>query len=210
MSSPVSTSANFDLFQKPASGAGKEELLLHAGINARIYDWSRDGKFIVYSQYSEQTKDDLWLLPLEGDRKPVPYLQTPFSEAEDRFSPDGRWMAYTSNESGQPQVYVQAIPPSGAKWQVSTAGGNRPEWRRDGKELFYVATDQKLMAAPVKAGSGFEAGSPQPLFEPVPVGYQPSADGQRFLVSVRAAGEASTPAPITVVVNWLKTVTSDK
>ena len=154
---------------------------------------------------------DLWLLPLEGDRKPVPYLQTPFSESDAQFSPDGRWMAYASNESGEPQIYVQGIPASGAKWQISTTGGNQPRWRRDGKELFYVSA-QKLMAAPVKTGTAFEAGSPQPLFEIQPVStrfdnqatYQPTADGQRFLVTAPVGG-AATP-PITVVLNWQATL----
>jgi hypothetical protein len=151
---------------------------------------------------------DLWLLPLDGDRKPIPYLQSPFNEATGQFSPDGRWMAYASNESGQPQIYVQAIPASGAKSQISTAGGDQPRWRRDGKELFYVSADQKLMAVPVKTGAVFEIGSPQPLFEIQPVyppltgrfAYQPTADGQRFLVTAPVSG-AATP-PITVVLNW--------
>jgi hypothetical protein len=130
-----------------------------------------------------------------------------FNEVAAQFSPDGRWMAYTSNESGQPQVYVQAIPASGAKWQISSDGGDQPRWRGDGKELFYISADQKLMAAPVKAEAGFETGPPQPLFEIDPVAplrgffaYQPTADGQRFLVNM-AAGESTRPA-INVVLNW--------
>jgi hypothetical protein len=117
-------------------------------------------------------------------------------------------MAYASNESGQPQVYVQAIPAGGAKWQISPAGGDQPRWRRDGKELFYISTDQKLMAVPVKSGAGFEAGGPQPLFDldPIfpPLGgrfvYQPTADGKRFLVLSTAGGTAAPP--INVILNW--------
>ena len=117
-------------------------------------------------------------------------------------------MAYASNESGQSQVYVQAIPANGAKWQVSPEGGTQPRWRRDGKELFYISGDQKLMAVPVKSGAAFEAGAPQALFEldPIfsPIGgrfaYQPAADGQRFLV-LSSAGSAAA-APINVVLNW--------
>jgi Tol biopolymer transport system component/predicted Ser/Thr protein kinase len=205
-------SSSFSMYLKAASGAGKEELLKSGGINVFPWDWSRDGKFVVFSEFSAKTGDDLWLLPLEGDHKPIPYLQTPFSETQGRFSPDGRWMAYVSNESGQDQVYVQTIPVSGAKWQVSTSGGGEPRWRRDGRELFYVASDQTLMAVPVKfggAGSGsFEAGAPQPLFpvEPSPTNYtalpyQPTADGQRFLVNV-TGGDTSAAPPITVVLNW--------
>jgi len=147
-------------------------------------------------------------LPMEGDHKPVPYLQTPFNEGDAQLSPDGRWMAYASNESGQPQVYVQAIPASGAKWQISPAGGVQPRWRRDGKELFYISTDQKLMAVQVKSGDGFEAGASQPLFALDPIfpammgrfAYQPAADGQRFLVLELVGG--STAPPLDVVLNW--------
>jgi len=205
----VFQSDNTAIYRKPANGAGKEELLLSSGINNRPLDWSRDGKFVVYSSSNGGTTGyGLWLLPMEGDHKPVSYLQTPFIETEAQFSPDGKWMAYASNESGQPQVYVQAIPASGAKWQISPAGGGQPRWRRDGKELFYISADQKLMAVPVKSGAGFEAGAPQPLFELDPVfpplggrfAYQPTADGKRFLVLSTAGGTAAPP--INLVVNW--------
>ncbi|HEV3214743.1 MAG TPA: protein kinase [Vicinamibacterales bacterium] len=205
----VFSGGNNSLYQKPANGAGQEELLARAGVNTRSLDWSGDGAFVVYqTQSGGQTGTDLFLLPLGGNRQPVPYLQTPFDEADAQFSPDGRWMAYASNESGQPQVYVQAIPASGAKWQISTAGGDQPRWRRDGKELFYVSADQKLMAVPVKTGVSFETGSPQPLFDIQPVygpltgrfAYQPTADGQRFLVTAPVSGGVA-PA-ITVVLNW--------
>ncbi len=196
------------IYRKPANGTGKEELLLSKGINSHPLDWSRDGKFIVYESTGTTTGNDIWLLPLEGDHKPVSYLQTPFNEGDAQLSPDGHWMAYASNESGQPQVYVQAIPASGAKWQISPAGGVQPRWRRDGKELFYISTDQKLMAVPLKGGNGFEAGAPQPLFELDPLfpsmmgrfAYQPTADGQRFLVLELVGG--STAPPVNVVLNW--------
>jgi len=199
---------NTALYVKPVSGAGNEELLTRTGINARPTDWSRDGKFIVYAQFAGNRGSDLWLLPMEGDHKPVPYLQTPFNEVSGQFSPDGKWMAYASNESGLPQVYVQPIPATGAKWQVSTAGGDQPRWRRDGKELFYISGDEKLTAVPVKSGTNFEAGSPQALFDIQPIYgplagrivYQPAADGQRFLVLANVGGTAAPP--ITVVVNW--------
>jgi Tol biopolymer transport system component len=198
-----------DIYQKPAGGNGQEELLLHAGANGFPDDWSPDGKWIVYGQNGAKTANDLWLLPLNGDRKPAPYLQTPFDERSARFSPDGRWMAYESNESSTYQVYVQTVPPSGSKYQISTSGGAQPQWRRDGKELFYVSAG-KLMAVQVKLGATVEAGAPQPLF-PVSqaitlvggiVAYQPSRDGQRFLVNVPAGGEAAVVQPITIVTNW--------
>jgi serine/threonine protein kinase/Tol biopolymer transport system component len=200
---------NVSLFRKPASGTGKEELLLTGVLNNRPMDWSRDGKFIVYMSIDPGAKGyALWLLPMEGDHKPVSYLQTTFDEADAQFTPDGKWMAYASNESGQPQVYVQAIPASGAKWQISPAGGVQPRWRRDGKELFYISADQKLMAVPVKSGAEFEAGAPQSLFGLDPIfpslagvfAYQPTADGMRFLVMEKVGG---TAAPyINVVLNW--------
>ena len=194
-----------DIYQKPASGSGQEELLLPAIVNGLPDDWSPDGKWIVYEQTGQTTAVDLWLLPLEG-RKPVPYLQTPFNEAAARFAPSAggasRWMAYQSNESGQNQIYVQAIPASGAKYQISTAGGTQPTWRRDGKELFYVSADRKLMAVPIALGTSVAPGTPQPLFASDFTGYTPSADGQRFLVNVPAGGQAAAVFPITVVLNW--------
>jgi dipeptidyl aminopeptidase/acylaminoacyl peptidase len=164
----------------------------------------------VYEQTGQKTAADLWLLPLSGERKPVPYLQTPFDEMAARFSPDGRWMAYQSNESGQFQVYVQTFPSSGAKYQISTSGGTFPRWRRDGRELFYVAADQKLMAVPIKLGATVEAGTSQPLFPAPPFAgvtnatsfYAPMGDGQRFLVNAPAGGEATVAPPFTVVTNW--------
>jgi len=197
-----------DIYQKPARGNGQEELLLHAGINGLPEDWSPDGKWIVYEKTGQQTAADLFPLPLSGDRKPVPYLQTPFDESNAKFSPDGKWVAYRSNESGQFQVYAQAVPAIGAKYQISSSGGGLPQWRRDGKELFYISADQKLMAVPVKLGATVEAGTPQPLF-PVArtpgagFAYQPSRDGQRFLVNLPAGGETAAAAqPFTVVSNW--------
>jgi Tol biopolymer transport system component len=203
-----STGGGFTIHVRPASGAGTEELLKPAGVNTRATDWSRDGKLIVYQETAGGTNIDLWLLPLEGDRRPVPYLQTPFNEMLGQFSPDGKWMAYRSIESGQNQVYVQPIPASGAKWQISAAGGNNPRWRRDGRELFYVAADRKLMAVPIATGGtavdSFQAGAAQALFEIPPdvAVQQPTADGQRFLATVPAGGEGAAATPITVITNW--------
>jgi eukaryotic-like serine/threonine-protein kinase len=198
----------FDIFRKPAGGNGQEELLLHAGINGWPEDWSPDGKWIAYQQEGQKTGIDISLLPLTGDRKPVSYLETSFDEREARFSPDGKWMAYQSSESGQFQVYVQTVPPSGAKYQISSSGGTQPQWRRDGKELFYISADQKLMAVAVRLGATVEAGVPEPLFPVVltqfaGVAYRPSHNGQRFLVNVPAGGAAAAAAqPLTVVTNW--------
>ena len=152
-----------------------------------------------------------------GDRKPVPFLKTQFSESLANLSPDGRWIAYVSDESGKFEVYVQSFPTPSGKWQVSTEGGNSPRWRRDGKELFYVAPDRKLMAVPVKLGTIFEAGAPGALFEANinPGGgpgighqYDVTADGQRFLLNLEPRETSTTP--LTVVLNWQKAVTSGK
>jgi eukaryotic-like serine/threonine-protein kinase len=160
------------------------------------------------------TKWDLWLMPTNGARTPTLFLRTPFNETSGRISPDGHWMAYVSDESGAPEVYVTSFPNARAKWSISTHGGNAPEWRRDGKELFFVASNRKLTAVPVNvvnAGATFDAGPPKILFD-VPrlqfgaTGlfsewqYAPSADGQRFLVRVPVS-ETSFP-PATVVLNW--------
>lgn len=200
----------YDLYRKPANSAGMEELLLHAANNATPYDISPDGKLLVYSVAGANTKDDLWLLPLQGDHKPVKYLDSPFEERLAQFSPDGKWMSYTSDQSGQFQVYVQPIPATGAKRQISTIGGSGPRWRRDGKELFYVSAALKLMAVPVKLGGAtFDFGAPQQLFDRSlyvgpgrQFGYQPSADGRKVLTLVPTEGEAAAPPPVTVRLNW--------
>jgi dipeptidyl aminopeptidase/acylaminoacyl peptidase len=198
-----------NLYQKLSSGAGNDEALLKSAEPKTPYDWSPDGRFILYGVLSPKTSGDLWLLPLFGDQKPAPFVQTEFNEIQGRFSPDGRWVAYASNESGTYQVYVQSFPSSGSKWQVSTNGGAQPQWRRDGKELFYLAPDRKLMAVEVNgAGPTFVPGVPKPLFEPrvsavfpsITTYYSVTGDGQRFLVNT-LVGE-STPVPFTVVLNW--------
>ena len=196
-----------NLFLKNASGVGGEEVLLKSDENKTADDWSVDGKFIVYESRNTQTKTDLWILPMVGDRKPFPFLQTVFNEQQAQFSPDGKWIAYTSDESGAPEVYVQTFPASGGKWRISTSGGAEPQWRRDGKELFYLAADKKLMAVDTKLGTSFEASVPKALFETRVLvlttfrnHYVVTADGQRFLIN--SGLEESNYAPISVVVNW--------
>jgi eukaryotic-like serine/threonine-protein kinase len=197
-----------NLYQRLSNGAGTDELLYGSNDLKAATDWSSDGQFIVYEDRDPKTDHDLWVLPRSGDQKPSVVVQTTFNEMKGRLSPDGKWIAYQSNESGTTQVTVQTFPPSGARWQVSTNGGYQPKWRRDGKELFYVAADKKLMVVQVKAdGNKLEIGPPQPLFE-MPIGnfplngspfYDVTRDGRRFVVS--AAVEAP-PMPMTVVLNW--------
>jgi len=202
-----------NIYQKVSSGAGNDEPLLKSDAGKSLHDWSRDGRFLVYSQVDPKTKRDLWVLPLFGDRKPMPYLRAEFDESHAQFSPDGRWMAYVSNETGASQVYVQPFPASGGKWQISTAGGSQPRWRRDGKELFYLSLDAKLMAVPIQAGATLQPGIPNPLFQSSIAGavslafshrWAAAADGQRFLF-INAAEEA-TSTPLTVVLNWTATL----
>jgi Tol biopolymer transport system component len=202
-----------EIRQKPTSGAGQEETLtlLQQGYPIRINAWSKDGKFIAYTHFDYRTAHGIWLVPVQGDRKPFAYVDTEFAETHAQFSPDGRRMAYTSDESGELRVYVQAIPAGRDKWQVSTSGGDQPMWRADGRELFYVASDHRLMAVPVKPGQTFEAGTAQVLFGDVRMQtsgmhqtYQPSGDGQRFLVT-EPTGEDEAPG-ITVTLNWPATL----
>jgi len=144
-----------------------------------------------------------------GDRKPVRYLPANTATLRDaRFSPDGRWVAYASDESSSTQIYVQSFPAGSSKIQISTAGGMQPRWRADGKELYYVALDGELMAVEVKANHRFEVGDPKPLFKTwidnIEAGYELSHDGQRF-VMLAPEGDLSS-APLTVILNWTEAI----
>lgn len=199
-----------NIYRKPASGAVAEEVLIKSEATKIANDWSADGKFILYQELSPQSLFDLWIFPLDGERKPFPFLQTPFDERHARFSPDGKWIAYASNESGMWQVYVQTFPASGGKWQISNAGGGQPQWSSDGREIFYVSADRKLMSAEVKAsGSTFEVAEPRVLFEmriqsvglPGPRNFfAVTRDSQRFLVNSLSADNKFRLT--TVVLNW--------
>jgi Tol biopolymer transport system component len=204
------TAPTYNLSEKPAGGAGTETVVLpnpDGGNSVITTDWSRDGKFVVYSARTAETKDDLWLLPMEGDHKPAPFLRTASNESQGQFSVDGKWLAYVSDESGRYEVYVQPIPSDGRRWPISTAGGTEPRWSRDGRELFYISGAQTLVAVPVSIGAGFQPGPAHTLFEGVQTtlggSYQPSPDGQGFLMLARAEGDATPgPPPITVALNW--------
>ena len=204
-----------ELYAKSAGGGGNEEVVLTyetqhaAGIdtpNLVCSDWSPDGRYVIASVPQQTTGDDLWLIPFSGDRKPIKFLAPLSDQIHGNFSPDGRLLAYTSNESGRFQVYVQTFPLSTRKWQVSTDGGYEPRWRGDGREIYYLSEDRKLMAVAVGAGPSFAV--PKTLFQTrVPEGissrrthYVPSSDGQRFLVNTQSLD--ASPSPITVVLNW--------
>src|ERR1700739_4935134 len=198
---------HLDMYQKASSGAGAEEVLVESSLDKYPTSWSPEGRFILYDSGVGPTGIDLFVLPLFGDRKPFPFLQTQFNEVAGRFSPDGRWVAYTSNESGRYEVYCAPFPGPGGKWQISTAGGVWPRWRSDGNEIFYLAPGRGLMAAAVNGkGSSFEVGAVKPLFQMHLVGqrheYDVSADGQRFLINTAPQQNGAAGAPITVVLNW--------
>jgi Tol biopolymer transport system component len=197
-----------DLYVMRADQPGSEELLLATEAPKTADSWSPDGRFLIFEASSTQNRQDLWLLPLEGDRKPVPFLVTPFSESNARFSPDGRWVAYTSDVSGASEIYVRPFRESGATWRVSNRGGQTPTWRGDGREIYYLAPDGMLMAAPVKGAAPFQTETPAPLFkvavsEAVDPQYDVFPDGKRFIVNQQAS---SKEEPITVLVNWTATL----
>jgi Tol biopolymer transport system component len=208
----VFTFGNSQLRQKLASGEGDEQELLRspsAGL-VRANSWSPDGRFLLYDAAGPNMRSlDLLVRPDNG-AKTVPFVQTAFNEQQGRFSPDGRWVAYVSNQSGASDVYVRAFAPdfsaasagTGGSVLVSRGGGTAPRWRGDGREIFYLAADGKMMAVDVAAAPEFQAGTPKPLFQ-TPAGAivgDVSADGKRFLLVSPAGPSAS--APFTVVLNW--------
>lgn len=171
--------------------------------------WSADGRHVAYSRTQGiGNSTDIWALPLFGDRKPFPLVQTPFVETNAAFSPDGRWFAYQSVESGLAQIYVQPFPTTGGKFQVSKSGGAQAVWRPDGKELFFMSPEGSLMAAAVDTAARFQAGIPMPLFTVATTAntgavsrqYAATKDGRRFLVNVMQ--QQSRTIPLSVIVNW--------
>jgi Tol biopolymer transport system component len=201
-----------DLYQKASSGVKDEELLLNSSEAKYPTSWSRGGRFLLYT--SIKAKSDLWVLPLEGDKKPFPFLRSEFNNEDGQFSPDGRSVAYISDESGRNEVYVRAFLPdptaaasdTGGVSLISTGGGSQPRWRGDGKELYYRAPDGKLMAVEIATNPVFRTGVPKALFQMPPSvlstiyhSWDLAPDGKRFLF---AAPTEQGTAPFTVVLNW--------
>ncbi len=194
----------FNLYLKSANGAGQDERLLKEGKLSVATDWTATGDVLLYYEQDPKTKYDLWVLPMTGERKPAVFLKTEFNERYGVFSPDGKWIAYRSDESGRYEIYVQPYPTTGAKWQVSREGGTRPNWRRDGREIYWLEEDGTLLAGEVSMGHSFQPGKAAALFEtgltrPIER-FAVTADGKRFLVPAEVDGSAR---PLTVVQNWL-------
>jgi Tol biopolymer transport system component len=204
-----------NLYRKSAGGGGVEETVLThevektAGIGSTSLvptDWSPNGASVLFSVPSPASGNDLWILPLTGDKKPVKYIATPAEELHGNFSPDGQLVAYSSNESGKFEIYVETFPRSDHKWTVSTNGGYEPRWRADGREIYYLSEARELMAVGVGKGPQFDV--PAGLFQTrVAPGitafrthYVPSRDGKRFLVNTLSADQP--PTPIIVMLNW--------
>jgi serine/threonine protein kinase len=201
-------SGNSDMYLKQASGAG-DPVLFHAnGFPSAVSDWSRDGKWIIASQFMPSgNRLDVLAFPASGAGDSVAVARTTFHEFDGQLSPEGRWIAYASMESGQWEVYVQAFPDAQGKWQVSTQGGSNPQWRDDGKEIYYLAPDNRIMAVDAAGDETFRAGVPQALFRAQIAGspfslnrYRVVDNGQRLLLRL-GTGSGSIP-PITVVKNW--------
>ena len=197
----------YDLYQKSANGLGSAQIFFQNQQQKHLDDLSSDGRYGIYDTAAGNT--ELWALPLFGDRKPFPFVQGDFHATSAVFSPNSRYVAYMSSETGGYQIYVQNFPQQNGKWQISAAGGLQPEWSHDGKELFYLASDGKLMAVDVNTNApNFQAGIPKPLFQTqLETGYLGrnmfvvSPDAQRFLI-LAPASAFSESEPINVVVNW--------
>jgi eukaryotic-like serine/threonine-protein kinase len=212
----ASRNGQWQIIRKWIDGSEREEFLVSSPVSKYPDDWSKDGKWLVFESVSPTTKFDLYVVPVQGDHKPQPYLVTRSNEAHARISPDGHWLAYVSDESGQPEVYVQSFPVTGrGKWQISTQGGDQPAWRGDGRELFFLSPEQRLMSVDIKPGAVLEPGIPRALFgiSTVSTGitgarnaYVSSHDGQRFLVDWVA--QETTTAAAVVQLNWVTAVTN--
>ena len=200
---------SFDLYEKDASGIGEERLLLRSDHPKRPIDWSADGRFILYRDDDPETGADLWVLPTTEDKRPIPVVRSPFMDIQARFSPNGRYIAYVSNESGEYQVYIQGFPNPGKRWQISTSRSFMPRWRHDGKELFFLSGAANLrdaMAVDIKLSNDgvLSPGVPHKLFDvsasAAPGDWDVTPDGQRFLVHTMPVGEGFVP--LTVILNW--------
>ncbi len=195
------------LYVRDTSGASDSKLLLSSPENKMVTDWSLDGRYIIYCSVSASSQMDVWALPTTGNPIPMPILATPFNECQGQVSPNGRWITYASDETDSWEVYIQAFPSGGSKRVVSVGGGSEPQWRGDGRELDYVASDGTLMSVQINVETGEPVRQPARLFRIlIKAGelntrrnhYIASSDGQRFLVNT-ADQERDT---LGVLINW--------
>jgi len=196
------------IYSKAASGATPGQLLVKLDRAVSALDSSRDGQYLVFASNTPTSTNDIWIVSLRGDPAPRPFLVTPFNESHPTISPDGRWLAYDSDESGRGEVYVQTFPSPGGKWQISNNGGAQPVWRSDGRELYYMELDGTMKAVAVKTtGSTVQAGTPETVFKIVMTRltsirrHTVMPDGKRFLIAA-AVGAVGDTAAITIVLNW--------
>jgi Tol biopolymer transport system component len=196
----------YNLYQTPANGAKDAEILLRSGDDKHSTSWSRDGRFLLYTVTRPKTGKDLWVLVMDKDMQPVPFLDSQFNESQARYSPDGRWVAYTSDESGQEEVYVRRFSmnaagtaaQAGGKTPISNGFGADPRWRGDGRELYYRSRDGALVAVEIAATPALRVGSPRRLGVPTFGFWDAAADGRRFLGLANKAGTQ----PFSVLLNW--------
>jgi eukaryotic-like serine/threonine-protein kinase len=199
-------SGTVDIYQKSAGGAGDDELLFKSASAKFPTSWSPDGQLVMFENWGLKTKAGLWVLSLPDRQVKELFQNTAYDYFQGQISPDGRFVAYTSNESARDEVYVQPITANGEKWRISSNGGSSATWRKDGKELFYITNDGKVMSVEIKSSQTFEIGVPRQLFQAAikdlhhGLCYSASKDGQRFLVNTYV--ETNNPAPMTVVLNW--------
>ena len=193
-----------DIYVKTVGGSGQEELVLDLEPQVTASDWSRDGAYLLY--VLGQGASDIFALPMNGEGKPFPIVTSRFTEDSARFSFDGRWIAYNGNESGRMEVYAVPFPKADVKVQISNEGGSQPRWRGDGRELFYLSSDGKIMAVDLPGNGPLKPSAPKVLFQtPLSVNtnidqYAVTADGSRFLLPMRT--DDSGPAPISIILNW--------
>jgi tRNA A-37 threonylcarbamoyl transferase component Bud32/dipeptidyl aminopeptidase/acylaminoacyl peptidase len=205
-SSTRRTGSSYDLYVQDATGSGSAVELLTGDQQLIAGDWSRDGKYLICAVYDVGTSWDIWAVPMEGSGEPITVVATEFRESRPSFSPDGSWIAYQSDESGEWEIYVREFPGPGGRWQVSTAGGTDPHWSHDGSEIFYLDEDDHLASVVVQTTPAFRADLPEILFDPqlfpgtFRSRYAVAAGGERFLLLSRA--ETQTNPPLTVVMNW--------
>jgi len=200
----------YGLFWKPADGSGPEERLVAGPNFLHPYSFSADGRFLAYSDQHPKTDSDIWVLPMEGERKPQPFLRTPFQEMFPALSPDGRWIAYQSNESGRPEIYLQPFPGPGGRIQISTDGAWTPLWASTGRELFYLNAE-KVMAVPIETKPTIRAGAPRVMFQLATIftghPYDHSPNAERF-VFITPSEQQGASAQIYVVLNWFEELKS--